>query len=281
MGKEMINIKNIIGLCAFVCLFCACKSQQQNTEIQNIGNESTHFSLHSVLQKTQSTNTSSRTIVSKVHTTIALGDKELSTTGTMRMKKDEVIRISLVDPLIGIMEIGELEFTQDRLLILIRVKKEYIEVPYTDLPILSKAKISFNSIQSLLWNQIFEPGYFTPNPQSFTYEECGDNVNIIFLDELLKYVFQTSTKNKLLTKTTITDNYQNYKLICDYDDFINFEGGQLPRNIKLSISGDNHKISLKLNMQSPRTENEWATRTSIPSEYKKIKPEELFRSVAK
>lgn len=233
----------------------------------------------SSFQKTLDTNTEAKCVVSKIHATVNLNGKSVSTNGTLRMKKDEVIQISLMDPLLGIMELGQLEFTQDRVLVIIRIKKEYVEVPYSDISMLKTVNVNFNSLQSLFWNQIFEPGYFKPDPMSFAYREHGNDVDICFTDKILKYVFSTTAVNGVLTNTEIEDNTGDYKLNFKYDNFFDYEGGKFPRNMKLDLKAEKSDASLELELLSPRNEGGWPTRTSAPSSYTKVSADKVFHSL--
>ena len=55
-------------------------------------------------------------VTAKVRVRVAMGDRSISTTGTLRMRRNDVIQISLVDPLVGIAEVGRMEFTPTNVL---------------------------------------------------------------------------------------------------------------------------------------------------------------------
>lgn len=57
---------------------------------------------------------------------IKMGSKDISVPGSLKMRKDEVIRLQLFIPILGT-EVGRLEFTPDYVLIVDRLHKEYIK----------------------------------------------------------------------------------------------------------------------------------------------------------
>ena len=60
---------------------------------------------------------------SKVKMTIPQEGKDVTTNGTLRMRYGDVIQLTLVDPVLGIAEIGRLELSPDNVLIIDRVNK--------------------------------------------------------------------------------------------------------------------------------------------------------------
>ena len=64
----------------------------------------------------------------KVKVRLRRDDKDISTTGTLRMRYDDVIQITLVDPLLGIAEVGRLELSPDNVLVIDRLNKRIAAV---------------------------------------------------------------------------------------------------------------------------------------------------------
>ena len=67
---------------------------------------------------------------SKVRVTITQEGKDVTTSGNLRMRYGDVIQLTLVDPLLGIAEIGRLELSPDKVLIIDRVNKRYVDTNY-------------------------------------------------------------------------------------------------------------------------------------------------------
>lgn len=94
-------------------------------------------------------------LVAKVKATVVMGAQSVTTDGTLRMRRDEVIQLSLIDPYLGIMEVGRMELTPNRILIVDRVNKQYIETTYERFQGLNSrlAEFDFKAIQLLFWNE--------------------------------------------------------------------------------------------------------------------------------
>ena len=123
-----------------------------------IDNASTVFAADKYMSLVASNNSTQANLTAKVKVVVDVDGKSVSTSGSLKMKKNDVIQLSLVDPLLGVMELGRMEFTKTRVLIIDRVNKQYVDLPYSDVSFLKQANIDFNTLQSLFWHEVFEPG---------------------------------------------------------------------------------------------------------------------------
>ncbi len=99
-------------------------------------------------------------VVVKTRVNVQLQGKDMTTTGTLRMKKGEVIQLSLVDPLVGIAELARIELSRERVLVIDRFNRRYMEVPYSDVALLRQKKIDFEKIQDIFRKKVLtEKGY--------------------------------------------------------------------------------------------------------------------------
>ena len=90
---------------------------------------------------------------SKVKVTITQEGKEVTTNGNLRMRYGDVIQLTLVDPVLGIAEIGRLELSPDKVLIIDRVNKRYVDTNYEEFSALKSRNIDFNTIQEFFWQE--------------------------------------------------------------------------------------------------------------------------------
>lgn len=89
----------------------------------------------------------------KVKVTITQDKKDVSTTGTLRMRYNDVIQITLTDPIIGLAELGRMEIAPSNVLIIDRINKRYVDTSYEDFQALKSNNITFESIQKLFWEE--------------------------------------------------------------------------------------------------------------------------------
>lgn len=221
-------------------------------------------------------------LTAKVKVTVSNGKKTISTSGTLRMKKNDVVQISLVDPIIGIAEVGRMEFTKDKMLVIDRVNRRYVSVAYNNIGFLKNAKVDFYALQALFWNEIFEPGKKEPEEKAFSLKKNRNTINLNYSDSMLAYDFETSLDDARLHKTSVDDNgVKKYSLSCSYSDFTDFEGGMFPKNIKLTFNGGKETMSLSMQLSSLRNESGWLARTTVPSKYSSVKPEDILKMLVK
>lgn len=90
---------------------------------------------------------------SKVRVTITQEGKDVTTSGNLRMRYGDVIQLTLVDPLLGIAEIGRLELSPGKVLIIDRVNKRYVDTNYEEFSALKSRNIDFNTIQEFFWQE--------------------------------------------------------------------------------------------------------------------------------
>ncbi|MBR3123096.1 MAG: DUF4292 domain-containing protein, partial [Prevotella sp.] len=130
------------------------------------------------LKKIIDNGVSAKNIVTDMTFNIKIGSKDISVPGSLRMRRDEVIRLQLFVPLLGT-EVGRIEFSPDRVLIVNRLHKEYIEADYTQLDFLKNNDLNFYSLQALFWNQLAVPGKNGVDMSDFAqFNVDGTNVKL-------------------------------------------------------------------------------------------------------
>lgn len=261
----------------------SCKSTKPivspNTPVVNT---TTVFAADKYMSLVASNNSTQANLTAKVKVVVDVDGKSVSTSGSLKMKKNDVIQLSLVDPLLGVMELGRMEFTKTRVLIIDRVNKQYVDLPYSDVSFLKQANIDFNTLQSLFWHEVFEPGKKTANPSDFQYQENGDKINIMYVDHMLTYRFTTQKKQGQLSETLITNNTdKNYRFAFSYDKFTSFYNKQFPKEMTMSFTAASQQTSLSMSLSSMKNASDWVARSSAPSKYTKADPEKLFKMLVK
>lgn len=101
--------------------------------------------------------TSYANYTAKVKVELKRGNKPVATNGQLKMRWNDVIQISLVDPVIGIAEIGRLEFSKDNVLIVDRINRQYVQESYASISAMAKQDITFEYIQALFWSESQKP----------------------------------------------------------------------------------------------------------------------------
>ena len=118
----------------------------------------------------------------KIKVNLKMNNKSVSTSGHLRMRWNDVIQISLVDPVLGIAEIGRMEFSKDNVLVVDRINKQYLQETYASLSSLAKSELSYEYVQALFWSESQKPNndnitYKIPLKNPVTLNLELDNVN--------------------------------------------------------------------------------------------------------
>ena len=175
-----------------------------------------------------------------------------------------------------------MEFTPTNVLIIDRFNKQYIDVPYADVPFLKRANVDFNTLQSLFWNEIFQPGKQNPQASDFQVDRQHDTVLLDYHDRLLDYHFKTTTPDGQLSQTAITSpTDRSARFAFDYKDFEDFDRRPFPRDMVMSFQMAGRAASLSFSLSNVRSNSDWQAHTPAPSKYRKADAEHIFRSLVK
>lgn len=281
-----MNIRTLITLFVLTGMVSvACGSQRQlaksDTVPDNTGGALVQTEYFKQLDAKRS---KEKCLTAKVKCEVAMDGKSISTTGHLRMKKDDVIQLSLLDPIAGLMEVLRFEFTPDMMLMVDRIHKKYIHVPYDEVDFLRKCDIDYLALENLFWNHIFVPAKEKAECSDFTFEPGpdgqGSDLSLKYVDDHLTYCFKTRTDSKRLVETLITGNRdKDSKFAFTYDDFQPFQGVDFPNQMVMSFIMGNKNAALSLRLSSPKNKSGWETRTNVPAKYTKEDPERIFRSL--
>lgn len=271
--------------------FSSCKTTKPaaaSTKANNGTNKTAIAATHSkddaVVELYNKANTDIHILTSKIAVDAKIGGKEVSANGTLRIKKDEVIQVSLQVPLLGI-EIGRLEITPDYILVVDRYHKQYVKVPISELTAKAKTNLDFYSLQALFMNQIFLPGNKETSEkdmQSFNINETTDSnqtTQLTYSDQKLGYTFSLQN-NGLLSESTIATQNKSYKLKWDYSSFKNFENRSFPHSMTINIIGGKTPIKADIDLSRISNDSDWNAHTNVSDSYKQISLEEVVKKIS-
>lgn len=239
----------------------------------------------SYLRKVYDNATYSKNVSSKVDVTISAMGHNMTLDGKLQMRKDQVIRITIVP--FGLMEVGRLEFTPDYVLLLNRMDKEYVKATYNDLDFLKNNGLDFYSLQSLFWNELFVPGKksLADSDLSAFSADMSQEQKRHVINNLGKMVFDwtTNVANGQISRTDISygkGTADASTMSVSYGNFTAMGSKQFPQNITLDFISKalgNGKMSLGVQMKKISNDADWETLTEISSKYERVSPETVFR----
>lgn len=226
-----------------------------------------------------------KNLTANLGVTLKFGSKEISCDGKLRMKRDDVVQLSLTLPLLGT-EVGRLECTPDEVLLVDRINRQYCRAKYSDVGFLAKAGLDFYSLQAVLWNEIFVPGETSPKNSlgRFRASASGGHVLLSLTDTpTLEYDFLALRDSKKIDRLSVRrhGHADSDEFVCVYDNFTEAPGGHLfPQSMRLSFSGSGRNTSLSLSLSRLGDDSKWQTRTQLSEKYSQRNAEDLLRMLS-
>lgn len=217
----------------------------------------------------------------KIKLSAAYGAEKISVGGSIKMKKDEVIQLSLVA--VGIVEAARIEFTPKRMLVLDRIGRRYVEVAYDDIKFFDDSKIDFYTLQALFWNELFLSGAkHVDKSDVFDFKVVRGDTHATLAargSKRLSYTFLTTLVEGLLKESHVhvaSSKNAGYEMVWNYADFIPLGGKQFPARMEMSLKGSEKPIVASFDF------SRWDTQVTyepiaIPKRYKKLESVDILK----
>lgn len=178
---------------------------------------------------------------SKINVALLSGSR-MSASGTLKMKRDEIIQISL-SAILGMMEVGRLELTPEYLLIQDRINHQYVQAMWDGVPYLRNAGINFYTFQSLFWDELFVPGKNSPvEACDFNTEKSNDDYVLTPIaangntQTTLKFLVDVASGLLRQTSVTSTDPSVAIGLDWNYGEWNEFADKKFPTQMVMSLN---------------------------------------------
>ena len=234
-----------------------------------------------ILQKVNDNSQNSKFITSKIRFHVQIGNQDLSLTGNLKMKRDDVIRLQLMA--FGFVEAARLEFTKDYVLLMDRINKQYLRASYEQVDFLRNSGLNFYSLQALFWNELFQPGQAQLNNElleKFQTNIGGDDVIISMGEGNMNYKWLANQSDGKIRMANILYKdriHGNSQLNWDYSDFKTFDVKSFPMENKIIFTSNNKEVKINMTLNYVGTDSDWETRTSISSKYKEVSVDDILR----
>ena len=233
------------------------------------------------LQKVSDNAQHARFVTSKVKFSVEVGSQQLTLTGNLKMKRDDVIRLQLMA--CGFVEAGRLEFTKDYVLIMDRINKQYLRVPYNQLDFMRNSGLDFYALQALFWNELFQPGKTRMTDEmlkSYATDMEGEDAVISMESGKLSYRWLADKGNALVKMANILykDRYRgNYQLNWDYVDFKQNGRKKFPMDHKVKFTTPDKEVKFEMMLNYLGADEDWETRTEVSGKYREVSVDEILR----
>ena len=289
---KSLNILKVVAL-AIPLLVMSCHTHTKVVKDQPLTPEQTQQALQAIQEAEQqaafldkvstSVAKTSKTqfVTSKLKFSIEYGPQQVTLTGNLKMKRDDVIQLQLMA--FGFVEAGRLEFTKDYVLIIDRINKQFIKVPYNYVDFLRNSGINFYTLQALFWNEMFMPGKQSVDKSQFGKftTTVSDNDIIINLDEgKMNYSWLTNGQTGRIKMANIS--YRdvlkgNTQLNWDYNAFSKLGSILFPSDMGVTLTMPEKEIKLGIKLNYLKSESDWEPRTKVSDKYREVDVDQILR----
>ena len=226
---------------------------------------------------------------SKLKFSVSVGDQQLSLTGNLRMKRNDVIRLQLMA--FGFVEAARMEFTKDYVLILDRINKQYLKAPYFYIDFLRNSGINFNTLQALFWNELFQPDKEVLNEEDmkkFTTSELGEDEAIINFEDgdgeqVKSKMFYSWLVNNLTGRIKMANimyrdqMHGNTQLNWEYREFKKLGSKPFPSDMAVTLTTPKKEVKLGVKLNYLNNDSDWDTRTRVSDKYREVDIDDMLK----
>ena len=218
-------------------------------------------------------------LTAKMSLVLDVSGKTTKVNGTMRIKKGEVIQLSIA-PLLGI-EVARAEISPYGVLVIDRMNKRYVRVTFTELQELTNAQLDFHSLQALFLNEIFLPGkkdLTSRDLLAFDIELVGRDVRLdVRKTKRFVYTFLMQGTEALLKESLVGLKDANYALSWKYENFRSLGQKQFPNTMILSFMGLKKPMNATFSLSRLTANSNWESYTKVSDKYEQVKLEDLIK----
>lgn len=218
-------------------------------------------------------------LTAKMSLALDVSGKTTRVNGTMRIKKGEVIQLSIA-PLLGI-EVARAEISPYGVLVIDRMNKRYVRVTFTELQELTNAQLDFHSLQALFLNEIFLPGkkdLTSRDLLAFDIELVGRDVRLdVRKTNRFAYTFLMQGTEALLKESLVGLRDANYALSWKYENFRSLGQKQFPNTMTLSFMGLKKPMNATFSLSRLTANSNWESYTKVSDKYEQVKLEDLIK----
>lgn len=274
MMKPLRLLKTILLVAPL--MLGACKS----TKTMEGGQSALPVDSRQFLQKVAGNARTETYITSKIKFRVQMGSQDISLSGNLKMKRDNIIRLQLMA--LGLVEAGRMEFTPDYVLIMDRINKQYLKVPYEQLDFMRDSGINFYSLQALFWNELFMPGTkeVTAALDNYRLAAADNGITVAYDRGKMSYKWLADSNNatiKTANARYMGGNNTGPQLNWEYNNFKPMGKGQFPTANSITFDTGKKVVKVDFSLGSFGSDSGWEAPTEVSGKYKQVKVEDILR----
>ena len=276
---KSLRIMKLAAATMAIAMVAGCGSTRR--VVRDTPNAQSGVQQQDFLQKVSDNAQHARFVTSKVKFSVEVGSQQLTLTGNLKMKRDDVIRLQLMA--FGFVEAGRLEFTKEYVLVMDRINKQYLRVPYQQLEFMRNSGLDFYALQALFWNELFQPGQTRMTDEmlkSYNTDMEGEDAVISMESGKLSYRWLAEKGSALVKMANILykDRYRgNYQLNWDYLDFKLNGRKKFTMDHKVKFTTPDKEVKFEMMLNYLGADEDWEPRTEVSGKYRQVSVDEILR----
>ena len=276
---KSLRIMKLAAATMAIAMVAGCGSTRR--VVRDTPNAQSGVQQQDFLQKVSDNAQHARFVTSKVKFSVEVGARQMTLTGNLKMKRDDVIRLQLMA--FGFVEAGRLEFTKEYVLVMDRINKQYLRVPYQQLEFMRNSGLDFYALQALFWNELFQPGQTRMTDEmlkSYNTDMEGEDAVISMESGKLSYRWLAEKGSALVKMANILykDRYRgNYQLNWDYLDFKLNGRKKFPMDHKVKFTTPDKEVKFEMMLNYLGADEDWEPRTEVSGKYRQVSVDEILR----
>jgi len=218
----------------------------------------------------------------KISLSIGTSNNSTRVGGTLRMKRNDVIQISLVA--LGLMEVGKLELTPDYMMVVDRMNRQYVKCRYSEVDFFRESGIDFYTFQSLFWDELFvlNGSGEAPTGDSFKLKKESKGIQLVNAQgRNVALTFVVDAASLLVGETCFSRSEAERPVLkWKYAEWTKLEGQDFPGSMKISFNLPKDSVEATFKINSVKPDSNWETRTEVnKNRYSEISLQAAFRRI--
>lgn len=272
----------VILVCAIFLASCGSKKNMVGSGSGNIPGMGKGTTVADVVQAINDNRVAEPCISAKINLSLTAGTKSARVGGSLKMKRNDVIQISLVA--LGLMEVGRMELTPDYMMVVDRINHQYVKTGYSDVDFFGNVGIDFYTFQSLFWDELFvlDGKGEAPTGSQYSLKTGTDGIQLQNTQSRsVALAFLVNAANMLVGETRFSRaGSETPVLKWQYSEWTKLGEQDFPGAMKISFDLDRNAVEAVFKISNVKPDSSWETRTEInKNRYTEISLQTAFKRI--
>lgn len=272
----------LLLICTVLLASCGSKKQLAGSATGNIPGLGKGAGVADVVRTVNAGRVSEPCLSAKISLSIGTSNNSARVGGSLRMKRDDVIQISLVA--LGLMEVGRLELTPDYMMVVDRMNHQFVKCGYSEVEFFRQSGIDFYTFQSLFWDELFvlDGKGEAPTGDSFKMKKESKGIQLVNAQgRNVALTFVVDAASLLVGETCFSRSEAERPVLkWKYAEWTKLEGKDFPGSMKISFNLPKDSVEATFKINSVKPDSNWETRTEVnKNRYSEISLQAAFRRI--